>query len=278
MSWPELAERCATQWSLRLEDPYPDSSNSWVIRVVTSDGTPAVLKLSFPGEQVAREAAALRSFAGRGSVRLLAVDEAAGAMLLERADPGRPLAQLCETDDERATSIAAEIVRSIGCPAPADFKFPSVETWFPQRVAPPPELRDLASDAASIAADLIRSQPERLLLHGDLHQSNILAAGETWLAIDPKGVIGERACEIGPLLLNPISLLRRQGLPALIARRIGQLCDEVGLDRQRAQSWTFVRAVLAVLWCFEDHVEPPPEWLSCALLLRESMGPVSSRP
>jgi len=29
-----------------------------------------------------------------------------------------------------------------------------------------------------------------VLLHGDLHQDNILSHGDDWLVIDPKGVIG----------------------------------------------------------------------------------------
>jgi streptomycin 6-kinase len=29
-----------------------------------------------------------------------------------------------------------------------------------------------------------------VLLHGDLHQDNILSQGDDWLVIDPKGVIG----------------------------------------------------------------------------------------
>lgn len=59
-----------------------------------------------------------------------------------------------------------------------------------------------------LVAELVASPASRLLLHGDLHQFNILAAGKEWLAIDPKGLIGERECEIGPLILNPPVLLR----------------------------------------------------------------------
>jgi len=275
---PELLDVCVAQWSLSLGAPYADSSYSYVVRVARADGTPAVLKLSFPSEHVGREAAALRAFAGRGSVALFAYEASAGAILLERAEPGMQLAQLCQGDDERATSIAADVVRTLDCQLPSNFAFPSVETWLSdarsisERTELSPVVRALVSDALAVASELVRSSSQNLLLHGDLHQFNILAGGETWLAIDPSGIVGERECEIGPLILNPVELLRQPGLSEFLNRRLRQLCDEVGLDRRRAHAWSFVRAVLAILWSLEDHGEAPEEWIACSQLLRQNAG------
>ena len=46
-----------------------------------------------------------------------------------------------------------------------------------------------------------------MLIHGDLHHYNILLSKDSWLAIDPKGVIGPAAYEVGPLLMNPLGFL-----------------------------------------------------------------------
>jgi hypothetical protein len=35
-----------------------------------------------------------------------------------------------------------------------------------------------------------------------------------------------------------------------------------------ARAWTFVRAILGVLWAIEDNVEVPAVWLECAKALR----------
>lgn len=66
-----------------------------------------------------------------------------------------------------------------------------------------------------------------MLLHGDLHQDNILAvAREPWLAIDPKGLVGEPAYEGGSLLRNPQDqLLALPDPKPLLARRVAQLAD-----------------------------------------------------
>src|SRR6185295_19819088 len=110
---PELAGRCAARWSLSLEQHYPDASYSYVARATRRDGAPTALKLSFPDQDAGREAAALRAFDGRGCVALLDDDPSAAAFLLARPEPGHHLAKLCEADDERATSIAAGIVRTL---------------------------------------------------------------------------------------------------------------------------------------------------------------------
>ncbi len=274
---PGLLDVCVARWSLSLEAPYSESSYSYVVRVARADGTPAVLKLSFPGEHVDREADALHAFDGHGCVALIACEASLGAILLERAEPGNQLAQLCERDDERATSIAAGVIRALGREVPSDFAFLSVDTWLSdiqrisRRIQLTPLLHRLATDALAVATEL-RKSSQNLLLHGDLHQFNILAAGEAWLAADPSGIVGDRECDIGPLILNPVSMLRRPDRSQVISRRISQLCDEAGLDRRRAHAWTFVRAVLAVLWSFEDHGEAPAEWIACSQLLRQNAG------
>jgi streptomycin 6-kinase len=64
---------------------------SVVIRCRTSDGRPAVLKVSPDRERLAHEAAALDSWATIHTPSVLAVDEAVGALLLEEIQPGTTL-------------------------------------------------------------------------------------------------------------------------------------------------------------------------------------------
>jgi streptomycin 6-kinase len=60
--------------------------------------------------------------------------------------------------------------------------------------------RELVATAVSLFNELLPSQSEPVLLHGDLHHWNILRATRVpWLALDPKGVVGEPAYEVGGL-------------------------------------------------------------------------------
>lgn len=254
----QLIDACVAKWSLSLEGEY----HRRVVRVRLGDGTPAVLKISASDADAASEAAALRAFGGRGAVELLAYEPSVAALLLKRAQPGHTLARLADTDDDRAMEIAAGVIATLARSVPDSAGFPSMESWCSdlERARGTP----LAADAAAVAAELRASPSTQFLLHGDLHQFNILADGESWLAIDPKGVIGERECELAPLILNPLPLARFD-----LSRRMRRLCELLSLDPPRAHAWTFVRAVLSIVGSIEDDGAAPEEWLACAELLRK---------
>ena len=256
---PELTREFEGRWSLSVGPPFPHLSYNWVAPAVRGDGTPAVLKLSFPGEKEFRtEAAALEAFGGEGICHLLGLDLGKGAMLLERLEPGTPLTSI--QNDEEATAIAAKVIKKLWRPAPQDHTFPTVANWargfdrlrarFSGGTGPMPAR--LVQKAESLFADLLASQGELVLLHGDLHQENILKAGrEPWLAIDPKGVVGEAAYETAALLHNPVEALDVPDPKKLIRRRLDVLSEELGFDRDRIRAWGLAQAVLAAYWSLE---------------------------
>ena len=242
-----------------------------------ADGAAAVLKLSFPEDpEFATEARALRLFDGRGIARLLELDAGRGAMLLERLEPGVPLDAV--EDDEEAMSVAADVLRRLWRPAPAGHAFPLVSDWarglarlrrqFGGGTGPLPAA--LVEEAEALFAWLVPSQAEPVLLHGDLHHGNVLAARRRpWLAIDPKGVVGEPAFDAGALLYNPTELLDAPRPGKVLKRRIERLAGELGLDGARVRGWGLSRAVLAAYWGWEDGGEVWEEALAFAELLAE---------
>jgi streptomycin 6-kinase len=278
MQWldrlPDLVAGCARRWSLAVEPPFTQLSHSYVAPATHADGTPVVLKATAPGPEVEAEIAALRAFDGRGSVRLLEADPERGVLLLERLRPGTPLSVV--DDDEEATAVAAEVMQQLWRPLPAGHPYPHVAEWaaglaglrrrFAGTTGPLP--RRLVEEAEALFTDLIASMVEPVLLHGDLHHDNILAAERPpWLAIDPKGVVGEPAYEVGALLRNLAPRWRAEAQPGrVLARRVDQLAGELGFDRERIRGWGFAQAVLAAWWSLEDGEDW--EWaIYCAELL-----------
>ena len=68
--------------------------------------------------------------------------------------------------------------------------------------------KSLVERAEHSVANFFSEDYVPMLIHGDLHHYNILIVGKySWLAIDPKGVIGPAAYEVGPLLMNPLGFL-----------------------------------------------------------------------
>lgn len=272
---PEIVARCEEHWSLKAGPSFPNLSYNYAAPGVLADGTAVVLKLSFPDDREFRtETAALALFDGRGAVQLLGLNPGLGAMLLERAQPGVPLDTV--KDDREATSIAANVMREMWRPAPSDHSFPTVSDWargferlrrrFGGGTGPMPAA--LVGEAESLFAELIPSQSEPVLLHGDLHHANILSARRrSWLAIDPKGVVGEPAYDAGALLRNPVELLRAPHPGKVLERRLRQLSEELVLDPARVRGWAVAQAVLAAYWGLEDSGQVWKEALVFARLL-----------
>ena len=274
---PDILDACARRWGLTLGAPMVPLSYNYIVPARCADGTAAILKVCVPGGEFALQEAALRLFAGEGAARLLACDSGDEVLLVERCEPGTPLRQETIADDDRATAIACDVMRRLWRPAPSDSPFPSMSDWNAdlQRLRPHygggtgPFPAALVEEVETLLAELTSSAPAPILLHGDLHYDNILAARrQPWLAIDPKGLTGEPAYETGVLFYNPYPLLvDAPDSPRILARRMDQLAEELAVDRARVRGWGLVRAVLSAWWHVESTGQVRGAALTCAELL-----------
>lgn len=261
---PARAARLAAGWGLRVEGVLAERATSRLLAAHDATGRAVVLKLAPPGQGIAAEVAALGAMQGRGAVRLLRAAPEEGALLLARAMPGTTLATLARQDDDAATRIAAGLVAALPGPAPAGALFAEAAGWGRALAAARGRLEATLLDrAAGLLADLVGSAPPPLLLHGDLHQANILADGDGWVATDPKGLLGEPAAEAACLLRNPADA----GLLARAPRRAAIIAEVAGLDRARVLAWGQVGAAIAAAWAVEDGAAPAP-WLAAEAALR----------
>jgi streptomycin 6-kinase len=263
---PALLEDCCQRWDVRLGEPYALSYN-YVAPGMRADGSRVVFKVGVPHPELFSEMAALKVYAGRGVAQLLESDPEHGAMLLECVSPGGMLSEL--GDDDEATRILAGRMRRIWRPLTPDQARPFYSLWrwtaafsrLRERYngGPGPFPAAMLERAEGLRNELLQSQGEIGLLHGDLHHDNVLRAQrEPWLVIDPKGLAGEREFEVGPLLYNPwMRILTWPDLKSIQARRVDILVDELGFDRSRVAAWGFVEAVLSMIWSLEEHA---PDW------------------
>ena len=114
-SLPERVDRQCRAWNLSLDgDPW-HGSNALVLPV-RRGGEQFALRLTAPDESFPAEVAALRFWAGRGTVLLVETDLGAGTMLLERLDPTRSLATLPLAE---ANHHAGRMMRRLAVPAPS---------------------------------------------------------------------------------------------------------------------------------------------------------------
>ncbi len=254
---PGLVERYLDRWVLAPDGAPMHGYVALVLPVRGADGTPAVLKISWLDPESIPEPAALAAWAGHGVVRLLERADHDGAMLLERLDRARTLENL--PDDTAATALLGAVLRRLDVPASAGI----------------PRLADVAARWAEAlprdAERLGRPLPGRLidaavatcrelgpdgdtLLHGDLHYANVLAGErEPWLAIDPKGLAGDRGYEAAPPLWNRWAEITAAADPRrALLRRLAIVAEAAGIDLERARRWAQLRNVDNALG-FRDH-------------------------
>ncbi|HZL95364.1 MAG TPA: aminoglycoside phosphotransferase family protein [Vicinamibacterales bacterium] len=222
----------------------------------TRAGVPIVLKVvRTPGDEW-RSGEVVAAFGGRGVVRVY--EHVEGALLLESLTPGEPLAALSLSGrDDEATEILAALLGRMSpgdpprsCPSVEDYGLglgrysASGDTRIPRR---------LVEVAQRVYRELAATQRNPGLLHGDLHHYNVLFDERRgWIAIDPKGLVGELEYEIGAALRNPSERPELFASLPVIERRLGVFADALGIDVDRARAWAFAQAVLAAVWDLEE--------------------------
>jgi len=216
----------------------------------------------------------LDAFDGEGMTRVY--EHVEGAMLLERLEPATSLSTLVvDGRDEEATDIVADVIGRIKlteAPAstPTAKELARGFDWYRKTDDTQIPLR-LLNKAERLYNDLADSQTKTRLLHGDLQHYNILHdAKRGWLAIDPKGIVGELEYEIGASLRNPYDTPAILSAPQVIERRIKQFASALKLDANRILGWGFSQAVLSAIWGVEDGYSVPPE--SVPIILANSMS------
>ncbi|WP_343996846.1 aminoglycoside phosphotransferase family protein [Nocardioides dubius] len=256
---PKLIDALLEEWELRAQGPVWHGYCSVAIPVRTASRQAAVLKVALPDEESEPEAVALQRWQGRGAVRLLRADPGRRALLLERL----ARTDLTEHWDQQACEIVGGLYPQLHVPVMP--QLPSqgarVRRWAEElradaRSVPIP--RRMVDQALALARDLT-AEPDRCVLHGDLHYANVLLDSrdgeERWVAIDPKPANGDPGYELEPMLRNRFEEYGEVGsVRDGVRRRFHTLIDTAELDEDRARDWVIVRSVLNAHWTHRDAV------------------------
>jgi streptomycin 6-kinase len=229
----------------------------------TRHGAPVVLKIIKRRGDEWYAGEVLRAFDGHGTVRVYEYD--GGAVLLERLVPGNELVELVRRgEDDKATEVLAQVMRQMSHHVPPE-RCPTVHDWGRgfERYLETQDTRvphDLVFEARELYRSLANSQQSTMLLHGDLQHYNVLFdLSRGWVAIDPKGVVGELEYELGAMLRNPVEQPDLFLSQTIIERRLRILTDALDLNYRRALEWSFAQAVLSAIWDIEDGFAVPPD-------------------
>ena len=244
---------CARRWDVVVDESLETESS--VVAFGRRDREHVVLKISKQSSDEWNGGEVLEALDGRGVVRVR--EHVPGAVLLERLSPGAPLSELSlRGQDADATEILADVIGRMS-PTRAP-RCPTVWDWamgFDRYLASGDEQlpKQVVEHARHVYRGLSSTQTRVRLLHGDLQHYNVLFdSARGWLAIDPKGVLGELEYELGAALRNPVERPDVFATAAAIERRIDAFASSLQVDATRVLAWAFSQAVLSAIWAIED--------------------------
>jgi streptomycin 6-kinase len=251
---PALVADLEREWGIAVGAAFPGGTEALVAAAVVTDGpdrgTDVVLKVMIPRSAdvaaLRHELTVLRLADGEGCVRLLRADPDRGAMLLERLGPS--LFDLAPPQPERLEILCA-VAERFWRPA-AGYGLPTgaqKARWLAETI--PVAWSELDRPCSERAVEHALACAERrgaahddtraVLVHGDLHQWNVLRAADRWALVDPDGLLAEPEYDLGIVMReDPEEML--DGNPY---ERAEWLAARTGLDPVAIWEWGVVERV-----------------------------------
>ena len=240
------------RWDL-APDGAPIVTHSSRLLPVRYQGLPAMLKVA-PGEEK-DGGVILEWWNGDGAARVYALQEEAA--LMERVEGPRSLVGMARHgDDDAATRILCAATERLHRPrGKALPKVPTLDEWFAPLAPMAAKRGGLLAQADAAAQELLATPRDVVLLHGDIHHGNILDGGARgWLAIDPKGLLGERTFDYTNSLRDPDREVALR--PGRLVRQIGVIAEAAAVERRRLLQWVLAFCGLSAAWIYADGDSP----------------------
>lgn len=260
---PSSVDFYKQKWRLVSTGPAIHTPTSALYPVVR-EGAALMLKIIRLEGDEQNSCTALQHYNGQGAVRVF--ERADDAFVMQFAVPGISLAAFREEHgDAEATHVAADVLKRLhgsSVPTP-DGSLPPLSALrvafdtiraIDQQKLPLP----LLAAAEALFDRLNASTRQQMVLHGDLHHENMLLdARSGWLAIDPKGFVGDAVYDCAALFKNPLfdeSVAEK----ACILSRADILANQLAYPKDRILQWAFVHCVLSVIWSLKDNMPTGP--------------------
>lgn len=243
-------------WAL-IPDGNPVMTRTSALLPVTTikEGRKAMLKLT-DDENERTGGELMVWWNGSGAAQVIAHDR--GATLLVRATGADSLSAMSRTgEDAQACRILCNTARQLHRPANASTPvLTPLRHWF-RHLAPAAKIYGgVMTRCAEIANELFSSPQNEVVLHGDLHHGNVLDFGPAgWLAIDPKGLLGERGFDYANIFTNPDLADPRVAIatdPNIFKQRVQLVSEIAAIERQRLLMWIAAWCGLSSAWFLED--------------------------
>ena len=249
-------------WNLEY-DGESFTTNSGLLQPALFEGKECMLKIG-RREKDTRANELMIWWQGDGAAKVLRHDQL--ALLMERAKEGQSLHEMARNghDTEASCILCGVAARLHSHRPPYPDNLVPLTFWFEELPLASAKHGGIFTECSRIADSLLDSQQYVIALHGDIHHGNVLDFGDRgWLAIDPKGLVGERGFDYANIFCNPDAATATQS--GRLIEQAAIVADAAGLDQIRLLRWIASWAGLSASWCINDK-EDPQQAMSVAKL------------
>ncbi len=225
---------------------------------------PVMLKLTQEPDELVG-GAVLAWWDGNGAVAVLQREN--GALLMERPTGTESLYQWAlQGPDDAAIDILCQTTATLHShPEPNPPAVPPLDHWF-RDLLESNDQRPEVIEGRRLLDKLLATERDKVILHGDIHHRNVLAtADDRWLAIDPKGIYGERTYDYLNIFRNPNTPIATD--PARFDARVAQITRTAELDRTRLLQWIAAFCALSLAWDYYPEGSPAADLTLARLAL-----------
>jgi streptomycin 6-kinase len=231
-------------------------THSGLLQPVIFEGKKAIIKIS-KRKQEDRAAKLMLWWQGNGAAKVLKYKDP--ALLMERAMGTLSLSDMAANGaDDEASFILSQVAEKLHSHEMKNLpELIPLSLWLKALGSAADANGDLIKKCSGISHELLLASTESVVLHGDIHHKNILHSQvHGWVAIDPKGLLGDRAFDYANIFCNPDK--QTALTPGRLARQIKIVSETAALDAGRLLKWVITWAACSAIWSMNDGQDPEP--------------------
>ncbi|MCL2527465.1 MAG: hypothetical protein FWE42_03520 [Defluviitaleaceae bacterium] len=248
-----IINKYISKWQLSNLSYMPTNTINMLFSCESAQYGQCVLKICIPGPEVATEINCIRAYDGMGYVKLWDYNMADNVLLLERITPGT---QMWAVEDyKQRAQLMGRRIKDLPFIKCSQGQYPTYKTWLEgihKKLTPMSGMDDIIfylNEGLRIYARLKEKYNRSALLHGDMHQENLLLnplGGYT--IIDPKGVTDDPIMETARFLINEIPCK-----PEKIKNMVSIMAPIIGVGEADVLKSMYIDAALCQSWTMEEY-------------------------
>ena len=254
---PQTIKILKEEWQLTNIQPVENITWNYVAKAISKIHGLVVLKISCDEKLNSDEVKALKHFNNYGIVKLIAHNAQYHAMLLYQAQLGESLFSINYNQIHVIIKNYSDIVLQLASATQHNYSnFNHISHWLKAfyKIDKHKLPHGLIDKAIYLKNKLLASRSKEFILHGDLHNDNIISDNNKWVAIDPKGIIGEVEFEVACFnFIKETEIKNKLDIPQLFQERSELIAKELNLNHQKLKDWVLVRTVLNACWTINDN-------------------------